>query len=332
MQNWDDLRYFLAINRQGSLNAAAQQLGVDQSTVFRRLRALEKYLDAQVFDRRQHGKYELTAAGESLVEYAGQMEEATFNIERDVIGRDLQFSGTIRVTTAEDIAVLLLPIHLAAFRRAFPSISIEVLTANRYFSLGRGEADVAIRPGFSSDESRVIPRKICPTAMALFASPGYLAEFGAPRQTADLASHRLLGWRADLAADGYADFLDQLNGDATRYGSNSLMTHRAMAEQGLGIAFLPDFVGKLSSKLVPVLPQNSYQSGYIWILHHDDLRHAARVRAFVDFMAAAAHEFSVELRALEDRVLAQGRCHEVDEGTHARGVAQIVMMQYPDVS
>ena len=290
MQNWDDLRYFLAITRHGSLNAAARDLGVDQSTVFRRLRALEKYLGAQIFDRRQHGKYELTAAGENLVDYASQMEEATFNIERDVIGRDLQFSGTIRVTTAEDIAVLLLPRHLAAFRRAFPSISIEVLTANRFYSLGRGEADVAIRPSFSSDESRVVPQRICPTATCLFASPDYLEEFGEPREPEDLANHHLLGWRDEIAADGSANFIDEMYSDGVNYGSNSLLTHRAMAEEGLGIAFLPDFIGKLSPVLVPVLPQHSHDSGFIWILHHDDLRHAARVRAFIDFMIAALRE------------------------------------------
>ncbi len=290
MQNWDDLRHFLAVSRQGSLSAAARELGVDQSTVFRRLRALEKYLDAQVFDRRQHGKYELTAAGESLLAYASQIEEATFNIERDVLGRDLQVSGTIRVTTAEDIAVLLLPRHLAAFRQAFPSISIEVLTANRYFSLGRGEADVAIRPGHAPDEGRVIPRKICPTSMGFFAAPDYLKTFGIPQRHADLSRHRLLGWRGDLTVEGYTDFLDEIQGRDARYGSNSLIMHRAMAEYGLGIAFLPEFIGRLSNALVRVLPEDSYDSGFFWILHHDDLRHAARVRAFVDFMVAALRD------------------------------------------
>jgi len=287
MESWDDLRHFLAIVHHGSLNAAAKSLGVDQSTVFRRLRSLENYLGTQVFDRRHHGRYELTAAGESLLEQASHIELATFNIERDVRGRDLELSGTIRVTTADDIALAILPRHLSEFQRLYPSISIDLLTANRYYSLGRGEADVAIRPGYSSDESRVIPRKICSSSLALFASPGYLEQAGTPRRSSDLEAHRLIGWCGDLSPDGFSNFIDRVRAADSVYNSNNLVVHRAMAEAGLGIAYLPEFFGAASDKLQPVLPEFREDSEYIWILQHDDLRHAARVRAFVDFIIEA---------------------------------------------
>ena len=287
MYNWDDLRHFLAVSRHGSLNAAARSLGVDQSTVFRRLRSLEQYLGTQVFDRRKHGKYELTAAGESLAIQAGLIEEASFNIEREVRGQDLELSGKIRVTTAEDIAVVLLPPHLQAFEQKYPEISVEVITGNRYFSLSRGEADIAIRPATSSSEDRVIPRRICRTFFGLFASSSYIEAAGSPSDWQELANHKVIRWIADLAEDGFANILNEYGDPELATGSNSLMTQRAMAERGMGIAFLPEFVGRIGTDLLRVMPQVRIDSGFIWMLHHDDMRHVARVRAFVDFMTEA---------------------------------------------
>ena len=287
MDNWDDLRHFLALARHGSLSGAAGALGVDQSTVFRRLRSLEDYLGTQVFDRRKHGRYELTAAGENLVAQAQQMEEATFNIDREVRGRDLELSGRIRITTAEDIAVELLPAHLRRFQQTYPDIAVEVITANRYFSLGRGEADIAIRPGESSSEDRIVPHRVCRTFFGLFASRDYLDSMGTPRSWEELTDHRVLRWKDDLAEDGFAGILSSYGDQSLSTGSNSLMSQRAMAEQGLGIAFLPDFVGGNSTRLVRIMPEARIDSGFIWILYHDELRRVARIRAFVDFMIDA---------------------------------------------
>jgi len=287
MDNWDDLRHFLAVSRQGTLNAAARSLGVDQSTVFRRLRSLEQNLGTQVFDRRKHGKYELTPAGERLAAQARQMEEATFKIDREVRGHDLELNGLIRVTTAEDVAVLLLPPHLRAFQQKYPDISVEIITDNRYFSLGRGEADIAIRPGESSSEDRIVPRRISRAFFGLYASRDYLDAAGSPTSWQALAGHRVIRWKNDLAGDGFAGMLNQYGDEGTASGSNSLMAQRAMAENGLGIAYLPEFVGEEGTELVRVMPQVRIDSGYIWMLHHDELRHVARVRAFVEFMIEA---------------------------------------------
>ena len=284
MKNWDDIRFFLAVVRAGSLSAAARSLAVDQSTVFRRLRALESDLGTQLFDRRQHGKYELTVAGESLYHRAGEIESATFNIEREVQGRDLQLSGRIRVTTPEDIAVILLPRLLADFHRRYPSISIELLTANRFFNLSRGEADVAIRPGEHGAEGRIVPKQVCSICFGLFATETYLGGQGMPRNAADLDHHHLIGGSAELGDLPFDQFVAERRDPSEAYGSNSLMAQRAMAEQDIGIAFLPEFVGEHSDRLVRVLPRLRVDSGQIWILHHDDLRRAARVRAFVDYM------------------------------------------------
>ena len=297
MKNWDDIRFFLALARSGSLSAAAKSLAVDQSTVFRRLRALETNLGAQLFDRRHHGKYELTVAGESLFRRAGEIESATYNIEREVQGQDKQLSGRIRVTTPEDIAVVLLPGLLADFKRQYPSISIELLTANRVFNLNRGEADVAIRPGEHGAEGRIVPRQVCDIWFGLYATENYLRSQGMPRHESDLDHHPMIGWSGELGGMAFSEFIASRSSPKESFGSNSLMTMRALAEQDLGIAFLPEFIGDHGDRLVRVLPRLRIDSGHIWILHHDDLRRAARVRAFVDFMYSQLRELPALKRA-----------------------------------
>ena len=287
MQNWDDIRHFLTIVRTGSLLAAAEDLGVDQSTVFRRLRALEDQLGTHLFDRRHRGRYQLTAAGENLIEQATRMEQAALDIDRQVRGQDLQLSGKIRVATAEDMAVTLLPRHLQAFEQAYPEIAIELLTANRYYNLSRNEADVAIRPGFSTNEERVIPRKICATSFGLYAGEDYLKRMGIPETREILKYHRVIEWREDLARDHFTDEAFEWFGSAYRYGSNSLLTIRALATEGLGVAILPEFVGNAEPKLQRILPQIKLDSGYIWLLHHDEVRHTTRFRVFSEFMLNA---------------------------------------------
>ena len=284
MKNWDDIRYFLAIARLGSLQAAALELGVDPSTVFRRLRALEHYLGTHLFDRRRRGQYRLTQAGEILVDQASQIDDSMHHIEHRVRGKDLQLSGHIRVATSEDLAVALLARHLRAFERKHPEITIELLTDNRYYSLSRGEADVAIRPGRSTDEELVVRRRICRTCFGLFASPAYLARHGEPQSRAQLSDHRVIEWRENLAREDFGgEIFDWFSGTG-RHGSNSMLCVRALAAEGLGIAMLPEFLGSEEASLQRVLPELRIDSDYIWLLHHGEMRHTARVRAFNDFI------------------------------------------------
>lgn len=287
MKYWDDIRYFLVIVRLGSLQAAATELGVDHSTVFRRLRALESYLGTHLFDRRRRGRHQLTQAGEILVDLAGVIDDSMHHIEHRVRGKDLQLSGHIRVATAEDLAVALLARHLKAFERKHPEITIELLTDNRYYSLARGEADVAIRPGRSTDEERVVPRRICRTCFGLFASPSYLAEYGEPQSRAQLADHRVIEWRENLARENFGTEVFSWFSGSSRHGSNSMLSVRALAAVGLGIAMLPEFLGADDAGLQRVLPDLRIDSDYIWLLHHGEMRHTARVRTFNDFIFEA---------------------------------------------
>lgn len=287
MQNLNDIRHFLAIVRLGSLQAAASELGVDQSTVFRRVKELESYLGSQLFDRRNRGRYELTRAGNMLLEQARQIEDAMHNIDYRVRGQDLKLSGNIRVATAEDMAVSLLPRHLEAFERKHPEISIELLTANRYYSLTRNEADVAIRPGFSTDEERIVPRRICKTHMGLFASKNYLKRFGTPLEHRDLKTHQIIAWREDLAREKFSTEVESWFASPAHYGSNSLLSIRALASEGLGVALLPEHLGADDYRLIRILPELQINSEYFWLLHHSEMRHVARLRVFNEFICSA---------------------------------------------
>jgi len=133
------------LTRAGTLAAAAAQLGIDASTVHRRLAQLERAMGTRLLERRGRGTA-LTAAGERLVEHASRVEDEVLAVQRDVLGRDVALAGTIRVTTADDLGSRLLPRHVAAFRRLHPAITIELVLDNRVLDLVRGEADIAIRP------------------------------------------------------------------------------------------------------------------------------------------------------------------------------------------
>lgn len=287
MEHWDDIRHFLAVVRTGTLQAAASELGVDPSTVFRRLRALESYLGAQVFDRRRRGHYQLTQAGRNLVDHAAKIEDAMYNIEHSIRGKDSQLGGSIRIATAEDIAVVLLPPHLEAFEQRHPEISIELLTANRFYSLARNEADVAIRPGYSTNEDRVIPQRICGTFMGLFASDQYLTRMGTPKSKDDLVNHEFIEWREELARVELTRETSTWFGGKRNHGSNSLLSIRALAVRGFGVALLPEYLGADEKRLQRVLPELRINEGEFWILHHSEMRQIARVRAFTRFMLEA---------------------------------------------
>ena len=286
--NWNDIRYFLSVLDHGSLALAAKALGVNQSTVFRRIRELEKSLGATLFDRRHAGEYRLTVHGETLVTQARSMEEASTNITRQIQGKDTELSGKIRVTAPEDVAVVSLAHHLVTFHQQYPAISVELLTASRYFSLHRGEADVAIRASGDPTEDNVIRRKLADIKAGLFASPEYLERHGHPKNTGALSQHQLINWGGDLQNSRPA-FFQSKNADEP-VSSNSLLVQKTLAEQGMGIALLPEFLGTGNDALQRVLPELQQSISTLWILYHSDLRHTARVQAFVSFIQHALQQ------------------------------------------
>src|ERR1700743_2336414 len=144
MSDWDDVRYFLAVARGGSVRAAAERLGVNHATVLRRVAQLEQRLGAQMFEKLPSG-YRLTEAGEEVLDLAKQMEGSSHQIETRVFGRDQSVCGLLRVTLAPTLATHLLMPDFADFARLHPDIEMEILSSGELANLTNREADVAIR-------------------------------------------------------------------------------------------------------------------------------------------------------------------------------------------
>jgi DNA-binding transcriptional LysR family regulator len=280
MLDWNDLRTVLAVSRARGAGEAASALGVHPSTVFRRLNALEASLGVRLFDHLPEG-YVPTAAGEEVCAVAERMEADIAVLDRRIAGRDLRPSGTVRVTTTDTLFGLLTP-HFAAFRAAHPEIELHVVVANRFFDLTRHDADVAIRPTNDPPET-LVGRRLATIATAIYGSEGYLASRPG---AADLACHDWIGLDEALAHLAAARWLRRAYPHAAvRYRVNTLMAALEAARAGLGLAALPCYLADGESSLRRVTPPLGELDSALWILTHEDLRHVARVRAFLDAMA-----------------------------------------------
>lgn len=288
LENWDDLRYFLAIARSGTLSGAARQLGVNHSTVFRRLGGLEETLGSRLFDRLPKG-YALTTVGEEMLAIATRIEDDVNALDRQVLGSDRQLSGTIRMTTVEEIASILAP-DLKQFHDRYPGIDLEVITEQRVLSLSRREADVAIRAGTRPTEPDLIGKRLLATAVGFYAARDYFKDRPVPNTIADLAGHDFV-----MPASSMSHFFsnrwiaDNVPDAHVTYRSNTMLGQRAGVQAGFGIGILPCSVADCVPELVRIRPAELEvtSSTGIWLLYHADLRQTARVRAFIDFITQA---------------------------------------------
>lgn len=293
MNNWDDLRFFLAVARKGSVRGAAALLGVNHSTVSRRIDGFEKRLDARLFERLPSG-YFITGAGEEMLHAATRIEKEVDTIGRRVVGRDARLSGLLRVTLHGSLAQKLLMPDLAAFGAAYPEIELALVLSHSMADLARREADVAIRISNEPPES-LVGRRILKYANAIYASHDYLA-------ARDLTDHgaglNWVGW-SDTVPDPQWVRESPFPKAPARNRITEPMAQMEAARAGMGLAMLPCFIGDTEPGLRRVLPRVTMPSRDIWILTHEDLRRTARVRQFIDFMAKAL---------LAKRDLLEGRC------------------------
>jgi DNA-binding transcriptional LysR family regulator len=281
MFEWDDARYFLALHRKGSLSAAAKQLGVNQSTVGRRLLTLEEQLGTKLFIRTRDG-YRIAPAGEKLLPHAERMEDEATAIAREIAGQETTLTGTVSVTAGDLLGPRIIAPMLVALHARYPDIDLELDTDNRLRNLSKREADIAVRVGNVAEQG-VAARKVCDFGSAAYASKGYLASRGRPRGD-DWAGHDFIGftgpkilearWVEERAAKGRVVF----RGKGT-------LSQLVVAKAGMGIAALPCYVGDTEPDLVRLTPAAQIMRASMWLVVHEDMRHAARIRACVEFLA-----------------------------------------------
>lgn len=275
--HWDDLKLVFTIDRSGGLAAAAAALGLDQSTVYRRLGALEKGLGQPLFERHRTG-YVATAAGEELVRLAEGFERALSDFGRRLEGRALTVRGEIRVTTADSLLVHLLTPVFHRFQQAHPGILLDVVIGNPALNLSRRDADVAIRATDHPPET-LVGRRIGALGWALYgradAFPGIdIAASDWVTLGEEMAGLKVVQWaRAHVPAERRV------------YRANTVLGLANAVECGIGIGHLPCFIGDACRALKRLEdPVPDFSAG-LWLLTHPDLRQAPRIRLFMDFVA-----------------------------------------------
>jgi len=278
---WDDLRIFLAIARAGSLAGAARSLGVNHSTVFRRINAFEENLGVRLFDRMGTG-YALTVAGEEMRASAERVEREIDRLDRRITGQDLRLEGSLVITTTDTIAQHILMPHVVKFRDAYPGIDLDLIIENANVNMSKRQADVAIRPTRAPPET-LVGRRISTLAFAVYASKLYMR--GRPANLAEFDWVHLDDSLMHLAADQW--FRRTLPDAKSALTTNSVLGLQLGCEANLGAAILPCFIAGTNPKLQRIGQPIDEAASMLWLLTHEDLRHTARVRAFMDFMADA---------------------------------------------
>lgn len=277
--NWDDLRFALAVAEAGSLAGAARALGVNHTTVLRRVAGFERALGLRLFERLPTG-YALTAGGEELVAVARAIGASVESLERKLAGTDLRLEGTLRLTTTDTLMASVLPPVLAEFRAAQPGIELEVSVANAMANLTRRDADVAIRPASAPPET-LVGRRVAGVAFAVYAAPGRSVG-------TSLADQDWIGPDDSLADTRVARWLRRdLPGARFALRADSYVAMREAAAAGLGLAALPCYLGDSSAGLRRVAAPLTELATELWVLTHADLRRTTRVRAFTEHVAAA---------------------------------------------
>ncbi len=277
--NWDDLRVFLAVARSGSLSSGAKLLGLQHSTVSRRMRKLEQDLGVRLFDKVPKG-YSLTSAGESLMQSSSRMEHELLAVDGALIGTDLKPAGTLRVTAIANMATTILMPMFAEFSRRYPYVTLHLMISNSDASLARREADVAIRLTNTPSDT-LIGKRVTRVSSAIYGSIKYLEQLRQEKE-------RKPQWLGVECCDFHKLWTKQNCGDQLHrfYIDDTLLTQAALRE-GMGISILPCFMGDSDPKLVRYSePQPEWDLG-LWILLHPDLKRTARVLAFRDHMMEA---------------------------------------------
>lgn len=274
----DDLRLLLAIAATGSLGGAARQLGVDHSSAFRRLGALEKRIGARLFDRARRG-YTATAAGEIAIAAAGRIGEELDGLDRRLLGEDLRLSGPVRVTTTDTLLHIVAPLF-AQFREREPGIVVEVAAGNALFDLSRRDADLAIRPVATVPE-HLIARPVATVAIAPYASPDHLARAG----ERPLAGMDWIAPDDSLSHVGSARWIAAHVAPARIvHRADSLLALMHAARAGIGVTALPCYLGDCEPGLRRAGPLLEDAAVPLWLLTHPDLRPVRRIRALSEFL------------------------------------------------
>jgi DNA-binding transcriptional LysR family regulator len=289
--DWNLIRSFLAVARQGSLSAAARALATTQPTIGRHVNELEASLDMILFQRGRDG-FQLTEKGAALFERAEPMAESAAGFARLAQGSAKKTAGTVRITASEIVAAYVLPGILAEFGREEPEIEIELVASNQIGNLLSRDADIAVRM-VRPAQNDLVARQVGDLALAACASGAYLDRHGRPRQPLDLLGHRLIGWdRSDEIIAGFARFGAAIDRHAFAFRSDNQIVLWEAVKAGLGVGFAQASLVAREPRVEQVLPGLPLPSLPMWLAIHEDLRMSARIRRVLDFLHPALKRYA----------------------------------------
>jgi len=276
--DWSDLRIFLAIAREGTLGAAARNIGQTQPTMGRRLRALEQALGQTLFQRTADG-FVLTDEGTAVLAHAERIEEEALALQRQATGTETQLDGILRVSSSDWFGTLMLSPVIAAFGKRHPKVIVELLTDARLYSLPRREADLVFRiKPFSEPE--VISRKLLHIPYALYGKKG-----SQPPRAGDGSGVRVVTMNAEFADMPDAVWLKRTLPKAEIGArSNNRQAQAELCAGGGGLAVLPRPLGDRDLRLVALDIGVSPPGRDTYVGYHRDLRRLGRLRALLDLV------------------------------------------------
>lgn len=280
--DWDNIRLFLELTRNGSARGAAQALGLSHSTVVRRVERLEADLGARLFDRDFTG-YRPTPAGETLLDSALRAEDAILTADRQLHGQDAKLTGEITLTLPDILANYYLMPELVRFTDQYPEINLRMLISYDVFDLSRREADIALRVYRTGKmpPDDLVGRMLVRVHSCYYATEAYLERHDP--WAADTTAH-WIGWGEDEAYPEWVRSSAFPSIPAYGYVNNAMLQATAV-QSGFGLATLPCFVGDSLHGVIRIPGCEPYSNYNLWLLTHPDLRDAARHRAFRGFVA-----------------------------------------------
>ncbi|MBA17362.1 MAG: LysR family transcriptional regulator [Sphingomonas sp.] len=281
--NWDDLRIFLAVARAQRFATAARLLGVDPTTVSRRLSRLSEQVGAPLFESVGSERH-LSEAGRALLTHAEAIEAAVLAATEGP-GQAAALAGHVRLSVAEGLATSVLAPAVPAFAARHPAIRLDLITASGFLSPSKREADIAVmlaRPRGAQLRASELSRY----RLRLYAAESYLARHGAPQSREALREHRLVSYVPEHIYAPELDYITEVHPDlAPRLRSTSINVQRTMIAAGAGIGILPDFMAASQPELRPVLDGDVAVWRTFWLVTHPDTHNARRIQAVCDWLS-----------------------------------------------
>ena len=282
--DWDNVRVFLAVARAGQFVGAAKGLRLDHATVSRRIAALEAGLGARLFDRRTTGA-KLTAAGETFLSTAEQMETAFLHAQSELGDKDVEMAGVVRIGAPDGFSTYYLAHAFGDFIVRHPKVLIQLVPIPLLTPLARREVDIVVvldKPV----AGRFVARKLTDYSLGVYASRAYIARHGAPADVAELAGRRLVGYVEEHAFSTALGYVRELfDGAPTTFECASAVTQIEAVRAGLGLGVVHDYIAHRFKDLKRVLPERRAMRSY-WIVTHEDTRRLGRIRAAHDHLVA----------------------------------------------